>query len=458
MESYIIAIDLGTSQSRIVAAVCDEKRPYGLNIVYTESQHSQGIKRGAVYNKEDVLKIVRNLIVGAEKKLTVGARRKTVAEAKPSRLVCVNIGGLNFTDSVVTEKIQLNGQTVTSRTLQFIEDKAKNSQLQYSDDEKVTRLVSLGYSIDNEPFGDDVINRSGGTLEAKFLCFKAKQKVLSLVSSSFPENNKPDIYYTSTSAKAAVVLPSTLKRDGVVLVDLGGGSTGIAAFYKDALRYEVEIPIGSDTITTDIASTFKLSTLDAEFVKHRVGIIDEVKSHNHYSVELPSGENATFDGSFYNSVVKARVEEIATYVAASLMEAQKRGGRISQLVLTGGGSLLKGIEPIIADITNAEVVSVVPAELGQDINPVDFAAAVGMASMAARMQLATVTEQPLPIEDPKVATEPTQDTASATEPNPPAQEAQKPQETPNQAEATKRTSLFGKWKTRIGDLFDDDKN
>lgn len=64
MENYIVAIDLGTSQSRIVAALCDEKKPYGLNIVYTESQHSQGIKRGAVYSKEDVLKVIRNLVAG----------------------------------------------------------------------------------------------------------------------------------------------------------------------------------------------------------------------------------------------------------------------------------------------------------------------------------------------------------------------------------------------------------
>ncbi len=451
MENYIVAIDLGTSQSRIVAALCDEKKPYGLNIVYTESQHSQGIKRGAVYSKEDVLKVVRNLVAGVEKKLTAPAKRKMVGDAK--RYVCVNIGGLNFIDTVMVEKLPLNGQTVTLRTLQAIEKKAEDSQLQYSEDDKVTRLVSLGYAIDNEPFSDDVLNRSGDTFEAKFLCFKAKQKVLSLISSSFPENCKPNKYYTSTSAKAAVVLPSTLKRDGVVLIDLGSGSTGIAAFYKEALRYEVEIPIGSDTITNDIASALKLSSSDAEFVKHRMGIIiKEAEAENKFKVG-----SVTFDGLFYNLVVKARVEEIATYVATSIMEAQKRSGcRDFQLVLTGGGSLLKGIEPIIADKTGMKVVSVDPVDLGSDINPVDFAAAVGMASMEARLLLSKVFEPTLPIE-PNPMPEPAS-VQTSNQPTEPATEEKEPQATPKQTESHKvKKGRFSGLFDKLNDIFDDDK-
>lgn len=451
MENYIIAIDLGTSQSRIVAALCDEKKPYGLNIVYTESQHSQGIKRGAVYSKEDVLKVVRNLVAGVEKKLTAPAKRKMVGDAK--RYVCVNIGGLNFIDTVMVEKLPLNGQTVTLRTLQTIEKKAEDSQLQYSEDDKVTRLVSLGYAIDNEPFSDDVLNRSGDTFEAKFLCFRAKQKVLSLISSSFPENCKPNKYYTSTSAKAAVVLPSTLKRDGVVLIDLGSGSTGIAAFYKEALRYEVEIPIGSDTITNDIASALKLSFSDAEFVKHRMGIIiKEAEAENKFKVG-----SVTFDGLFYNLVVKSRVEEIATYVATSLMEAQKRSGcRDFQLVLTGGGSLLKGIEPIIADKTGMKVVSVDPVDLGSDINPVDFAAAVGMASMEARLLLSKVFEPTLPIE-PNPMPEPAS-VQTSNQPTEPAIEEKEPQATPKQTESHKvKKGRFSGLFDKLNDIFDDDK-
>ncbi len=455
MENYIVAIDLGTSQSRIVAALCDEKKPYGLNIVYTESQHSQGIKRGAVYSKEDVLKVVRNLVAGVEKKLTAPAKRKMVGDAK--RYVCVNIGGLNFIDTVMVEKLPLNGQTVTLRTLQAIEKKAEDSQLQYSEDDKVTRLVSLGYAIDNEPFSDDVLNRSGDTFEAKFLCFKAKQKVLSLISSSFPENCKPNKYYTSTSAKAAVVLPSTLKRDGVVLIDLGSGSTGIAAFYKEALRYEVEIPIGSDTITNDIASALGISTRDAESVKHRMGFIKEAEADNEFKFGLDGGRSTTFDGLFYNFVVKARVEEIATYVATSIMEAQKRSGcRDFQLVLTGGGSLLKGIEPIIADKTGMKVVSVDPVDLGSDINPVDFAAAVGMASMEARLLLSKVFEPTLPIE-PNPMPEPAS-VQTSNQPTEPATEEKEPQATPKQTESHKvKKGRFSGLFDKLNDIFDDDK-
>lgn len=112
------------------------------------------------------------------------------------------------------------------------------------------------------------------------------------------------------------------------------------------------------------------------------------------------------------------------------MEAQKRSGcRDLQLVLTGGGSLLKGIEPIIEDKTGMKVISVAPAELGSDINPVDFAAAVGMASMEARSLLSKVSEPTLPIEPNPKPEEP--ETAQAPISNHPAglQEVEKPQDT-----------------------------
>lgn len=449
-ENYIIAIDLGTYQSRIVAGYPDETRPYGLNIVYAESQRSQGIKRGAVYNKEDANKVVRNLITGAEKKVNVGSKRKTSAATQPQRTVCVNIGGYNFLTTIIGEKIDLNDQKVTQGTLKLIEDKARSNQQQYSEEDSVTRLVSLGYSIDNEPFTDDVIGRSGSMFEARFLCFKSKRKTLELINSAFPPNSQPKIYYTSTFARAAVELQPTLKRDGVVFVDLGSGSTGVAVFHRDALRYEVEIPIGSDTITNDIASALSITTSNAEFVKQRLGIIDDAMSRRDFEVEMPDDNKITFDGSFYNFVVKARVEELTAYIVTAIGEAVKRGCRKQDLriVLTGGGAQLKNIGTIIKEKTEMEVVEVQRPEIAPDIDSVSFAAAVGMASMTARALLSEIHTSQLPIDEPQTAD---------NEPEQPAEEPVAEEETATTKTKTKKRHWYDPLRGFAADLFNDDK-
>ncbi len=404
MENYIVAIDLGTSHARLVVGQCDEKKPYGLNVVSTETQRSQGMKRGAVYSKDDVIKVVKNLILGADKKINAG-RRRTANAPQPSRKVCVNISGLNFQTSIVREKVSLQSAPVSLRTLKYIETQAINNQMQYATDDQVTRVVPLGYSIDNEPDTDDVLGHVGGILEAKFLCFKSKQKDLALLSSVFPTTHRPEAFYASTSAKAAVVLASQphLMRDGVLLVDLGYGTTGVAAYSRGALRYEVSIPIGSETITTDIEQALDIANEDAEYLKCNVGIIDEAQARKSFEVDVPSGGTVSFEGAFFNMVIKARVEEIAAYVFAAYKEAQKRGCRDVKMVLTGGGAHLSRVGEVLEAATGIPVVALPPLSVGLSFSLDDYAGALGMASIEARNFLAQLAMQPkqqqLPIEE-----------------------------------------------------------
>ena len=66
-NNMIIAIDLGTSHSRVVAGTPAPDKPYGLNILFYADMNSQGMRRGAVYNKDEVGKVVSNLLLAADK-------------------------------------------------------------------------------------------------------------------------------------------------------------------------------------------------------------------------------------------------------------------------------------------------------------------------------------------------------------------------------------------------------
>lgn len=422
----IIAVDLGTSHSRVVAAIPDAKAPYGLNILYSEEMDSLGIKRGAVFNKDEAGKVLTNLLSAVDKKT---ARKKT-----QKSIVLVNIGGMTFSSSIVKKTIQLNGQTVSTRTLQLIEKQASADKEAYLLDESLLRTTAISYAIDDEPSTDSVINRSGSTLEAKYLCICGRKSAIAAINSAFPQKSLPSDMYPTASAKAAILLSPAQRRDGVALVDMGAGSTSIAVFYRDSLQFETVIPIGSDTITNDIAVGLEISRADAELIKRNIGIMDEGKSPKPYKVTFPGGSTVEFKGAKLNYIVKARVEEIGAYIYTALQEAIRRGcPKDIKLALTGGGARLKGLNKVMSDQTelNLTGTSCVSTDNVQIDKMVDFACAIGMASTWARENRETPQEQPsLQFEetpDPQpepapVQPEPQPETKPAPQPEPKADE------------------------------------
>ncbi len=472
MENYIVAVDLGSSETRVVAGVCDEKKPFGFDYLFSESQSSKGVRRGAVYNREDASKVLTNLMMGVDKRLRAGQKKG----AALSKMVGVNINGNQFQTYSVRETLRLQGQPVSKRTLQHIEQRAKDSQLQYSNDEDIIRLIPLGYSIDNEPDTDDVIGRSGASFEAKYLCFKARKKDLEAVGAAFQSaKDKPVCYLTTASAKAGVLLSPAMLRSGVVLVDLGAGVTGVAAFYRDALRYEISIPFGSDTITSDIKTAFGIATEDAEYLKRNAGIISEADVKKMYDIELPSGKTIPVDGTFYNFVVKARVEEIAAYISAAIVEAQRRGCRDMKVFLTGGGARLKGLDEVLAEKLGLCVYQAPSAVVGlPDVDLCKFAGALGMASQMARFKAAEEeNRQPtLQMGEPSMAENGAEEPDAQPEMAEAAPEnAPQPQPEPQvgepgrgsephtrKASPTKGHSLLGKFKSALDKMFDEETN
>lgn len=390
-NNMIIAVDLGTSGSRIVAATPAQDMPYGLNILCCEDMESRGIKRGAVFNKDEVGKVLNNLLLAIEK--------KTPAQRPQKRVVLVNFGGMNYRSSVKKQEIPLNGMTVSTETLVKIEKRAIEDMKSYLDEnEKLMRTTAISYSIDDEPSTDEVRNRSGNSLEAKYLCICGKKKAVAAINSAFPQKAQPTAMYPAASSKAAIILSPDQRRNGVALVDIGGGTTSIAVFFRNSLIYEVTVPFGSDNVTNDIAKGLNVSVGDAEHIKRNMGILDDGMSSKLYRVTLPSGEITEFSGSKLNYIIRARVEEFVPYIEKAIAEAKKVKNPENgiRLAMTGGGAKLKGLNRILAEktglsLTNTSAVNADNIDAGK---AADYACAVGMASIWARENRDAQKEQP----------------------------------------------------------------
>ncbi len=148
-------------------------------------------------------------------------------------------------------------------------------------------------------------------------------------------------------ASAAVVLDEREKESGVVLVDIGGGTTDLAVFYNGILRHTAVIPIGGDVITDDIKNVFKgIVKEDAERTKKEYGTcVPDTSKDVVLAIQGIKGRPAVeIRQSQLAEVIAARMDEILHRVMADIEESGYADKLGCGMVLTGGGSLLKDIQ------------------------------------------------------------------------------------------------------------------
>jgi cell division protein FtsA len=162
-------------------------------------------------------------------------------------------------------------------------------------------------------------------------------------------------------ASADAVLTSDEKELGVVLVDIGGGTTDVAVFTEGAIRHTAVIPIAGDQITNDIAMALRTPTNEAEEIKLRYGVAKQILADPGETLEVPGlGDRnpRTLSRQALAAVIEPRVEELFALVHQVVRESGYEEVLSSGVVLTGGSAMMPGM------IELAEDIFLKPARLG----------------------------------------------------------------------------------------------
>jgi cell division protein FtsA len=168
-------------------------------------------------------------------------------------------------------------------------------------------------------------------------------------------------------ASSLSCLTADEKELGVVLVDIGGGTTDIAIYTGGAIRHTDVIPIAGDQITSDIAAMLRTPTPDAEEIKLRFGVAKQSLAHPEEMIEVPGlGDrpNRQVKRQALGAVIEPRVEELFTFVQQSLRESGYEDLLSSGVVLTGGTAMLPGIVELAEDVFLKPVRIAVPSYEG----------------------------------------------------------------------------------------------
>ena len=155
---------------------------------------------------------------------------------------------------------------------------------------------------------------------------------------------------------------------GVVLIDIGGGTTDIAVFTEGAIRHTAVIPIAGDQITNDIAMALRTPTLEAEEIKIRYGIAKQVLVDPSETIEVPGlGDRGprTLSRQMLAAVIEPRVEELFALALQVVRESEYEEVLSSGVVLTGGTAMMPGIAELAEEIFLKPVRLGIPQYNGQ---------------------------------------------------------------------------------------------
>ncbi len=147
-------------------------------------------------------------------------------------------------------------------------------------------------------------------------------------------------------ASAEAVLFEDERELGVVIIDIGGGTTDVALIREGAVWHTAILPLGGDHITNDIAVGLRTPVADAELLKKRHGAALAAQVPADETVDVPSvggRKPRQLSRQVLAGILQPRVEEIFTLVARSLMRSGFEDAATAGFVVTGGTAIMEGL-------------------------------------------------------------------------------------------------------------------
>lgn len=343
-DQVLVGLDIGTSK---IACVVAESSPDGkLDVIGIGTHPSRGLRKGVVVNIESTVESIRLAIEEAELMSGVDIQSVFVGIAGS------HIRGYN-SHGVVASK----GSEVAQEDVERVIDAAKAMNIPA--DQKILHILPQEYIIDNQDGIREPIGMSGVRLEAKVHivtgAVSSAQNIIKCCNRC--DLDVSDMVLEQIASSEAVLMQDE-KDIGVVLVDMGGGTTDIAVFLNGAIRHTAVIPIGGDHLTNDLVIGLRTSAREADKLKRKYGACLTSLVSPEDQIEIPSvGGRAPrpMPRQVMAQILEPRVEEIFEMIKNELQRSGYQELVAAGIVLTGGSSLLDGMIELAEDIFDMPV-------------------------------------------------------------------------------------------------------
>jgi cell division protein FtsA len=379
-SEIVVGLDIGTTK---IVAIVGRRNEFGkIEILGMGKSESFGVARGVVQNIDQTVQSIRTAVAEAEAKSGVDIKVVNVGIAG-QHIKSLQHRGIKTRSSVEEEISQKDIDSL-------IDDMFKLVMLP---GEEIIHVLPQEYIIDNEQGIKNPIGMSGIRLEANFHIITGQ---IAAARNIYKCVHKANLEVSELTleplASADAVLSDEEKEAGVVLVDIGGGTTDVAIFQDGIIRHTAVIPFGGNVITEDIKEGCTIIKSQAELLKIKFGSALASENQENEIVSIPGLRGrAHKEISVRNlsAIIQARMEEIVEHVYYEIKNSGYEKKLIAGIVITGGGAQLKHVTQLVEYITGMDTRVGYPnehlAKGNEDVTSPLFATSVGLVMKGVQM-------------------------------------------------------------------------
>ena len=372
-DTVYTAVDIGTSKVTVLLSRVGTEGD--LKIFGTGVAPSEGIQRGRVENIEEARDSVNAALVEARRYL---GRESVTCSAY------VSVSGSHIS-SVNRSEILDNQTTPDDISVTMLDGMLRDSFPKIAQDQQVLHVIPMGYTVDGLTGVRNPMGLAGNLVEVDAHVVMGEAIVL---QNTIKAAEVKDVSVQSLVMQGMASAESTLTGDeremGVVLLDIGAGTSDLVVYRQGAPWYSSVLPVGGYSLTRDLAAALRAPLHVAEEVKIKWGSVDPENVPHDEEVEIPA-----FQGQRRRNVprralaepIHERMSEILKMAITRVRQAGMSDWPIGGLVLTGGGAQMTGLPELAARMVGEPVrvgypygIYGLPAQLRKPM----FSSAVGL--------------------------------------------------------------------------------
>jgi cell division protein FtsA len=381
----VVGIDIGTSKIVTLIAKVDEE----VNVLGVSESTANGIKKGQIVDIDEAVLSINNSLEAAERMAGYSASH-IIASIGGSHIESQNSRG-------VVAVARPEGE-ITESDLARVFDAARAVSLPSS--REIIHVLPRSYIVDGQEGIKDPIGMTGIRLEVDTHIISANTVSIKNMEKAFSEVGVDlDAVVFNGYASSLAVLSDTEKELGVVLVDIGAGTTDISIYVDGAVAYSSVIPIGARHITNDLAIGLRISLESAEKIKlflsaphkKQVKITEEGEEEQHEeksadevdlsSLNLSEELKKVSKKTLIDGIIRPRLNELFTMIGIEVKKSGFAGQTPSGIVITGGGARTIGVTDAAKRMLAMPVRVAIPANIKgiiDEIQEPSFSTVVGL--------------------------------------------------------------------------------
>ncbi len=347
-NNLIVVLDVGSAQTRVVAAEINESslRYRGHGVI-----ESQGMRKGLIAELSPAAKAVRSANEQAERVARVNIDECVVGVGGP------HIRGLNTNGGIVLSN---RSREITREDVRAAVERAR--AVERPPDREILHLLPRQFILDDQPGIFDPVGMVGSRLEVDLHIATCSGSAL---QSTITCANRAGLEVTEAILESIAAAECTLSADerelGVCLLDIGAHSSDLVVFFESAVAHTASVPIGGAHFTNDLAIGLQMPVVQAEELKRQFGNCVVTSVPQTAEIEIANPHPQRLPLRMMAEILEPRASELFYFVKESL----RHGGVVDALgagcVLTGGGALLPGL----LDVTESQLR--VPARTGMPV-------------------------------------------------------------------------------------------